>query len=128
MLTGAVSMSATMTALPCTLIQDWQAHLYFDADSRDDAWALRELIASELAGQMVLGRFHERPVGPHPVWSYQLAIATGQLGQVLGWLALNRGTLDVLIHPNSDDEARDHQASALWLGRPHTLNLAGLHD
>lgn len=107
-------------------ISSWHAHVYFDAASRDVAWSLREVINAELTGRVALGRFHERPVGPHPMWSYQLAIAPADFARVVGWLTLNHGTLDVFIHPNTGDELRDHRESALWLGRSHTLNLTAL--
>lgn len=115
-----------MHTLDPTQIDSWHAHVYFDAASRDAAWALREVIATELPGRMTLGRFHERPVGPHPMWSYQLAIAVADFAHVIAWLALNHGALDVFVHPNTDDALRDHRDSALWLGRAHTLNLAAL--
>ena len=115
-----------MTPLAPSLIQSWHAHVYFDADSRDAAWALRELIAVELAAFVELGRFHEKPVGPHPRWSYQLAFPAEHFAPVVGWLALNHGALDVFVHPNTGDELRDHRDSALWLGRSHALNLAML--
>ncbi|HEY4068292.1 MAG TPA: DOPA 4,5-dioxygenase family protein [Burkholderiaceae bacterium] len=111
--------------LPST-IESWHAHVYFDAASRDAAWALRETIDRELAGSMAMGRFHEKPVGPHPMWSFQLAIAVGDFPLVLSWLALNHGALDVFIHPNTGDAVRDHRDAALWLGRSHRLNLAAL--
>ncbi len=107
-------------------IESWHAHVYFDASSRDAAWALRETIAVELGGRMELGRFHEKPVGPHPMWSYQLAIPAAGFSEVVGWLALNHGALDVFVHPNTGDELRDHRDCALWLGKSHTLNLAAL--
>lgn len=107
-------------------IESWHAHVYFDAGSRDAAWALRETIEAELAGRIEMGRFHERPVGPHPMWSYQLAIAADRFAGVIAWLALNHGALDVFVHPNTGDELRDHRDSALWLGNSHTLNLAAL--
>lgn len=112
--------------LPPSLIGSWHAHVYFDAASRDAAWALREVINVQLAGLMEMGRFHEKPVGPHPMWSYQLAIPAPHFAQVAGWLALNHGALDVFMHPNTGDELRDHRDCALWLGRSHTLNLAAL--
>ena len=43
-------------------IKDWHAHVYFDAATRDAAWALRERIEKQF--DIVMGRFHERPVGP----------------------------------------------------------------
>ena len=115
-----------MHALDPARIDSWHAHVYFDAASRDAGWALREAIAAELPGRMTLGRFHERPVGPHPMWSYQLAIAPADFAHVVGWLALNHGALAVFVHPNTDDALRDHRDSALWLGRSHTLNLVAL--
>jgi DOPA 4,5-dioxygenase len=110
---------------PC-IVTSWHAHLYFDATSRAAAWALRETIAAELAGKMELGRFHEKPVGPHPMWSCQLAIPAADFPFVLGWLTLNHGALDIFVHPNTGDGLRDHRDCALWLGRSYTLDLAAL--
>jgi DOPA 4,5-dioxygenase len=115
-----------MNPLQTSLIDSWHAHVYFEASSRDAAWALRETIATELVGWIELGRFHEKPVGPHPMWSYQLAFPAGNFSHVVGWLALNHGALDVFVHPNTGDELRDHRDSALWLGKSHALNLAAL--
>jgi aromatic ring-cleaving dioxygenase len=112
--------------LPPSLIDSWHAHVYFDASSRDIAWALRETIEAELAGQIEMGRFHEKPVGPHPMWSYQLKFPVAAFSPVVGWLALNHGALDVLVHPNTGDPLRDHRDCALWVGRSHPLNLAAL--
>ena len=115
-----------MRPLDPALIVSWHAHVYFDAASRDAAWALRETIEAELAGHLQLGRFHEKPVGPHPMWSYQLAVPAADFPAVLAWLTLNHGALDVFMHPNTDDELRDHRDGALWLGRSHGLNLGAL--
>lgn len=115
-----------MQSLDPSIIGSWHAHVYFEASSRASAWALRETIEAELAGRMEMGRFHEKPVGPHPMWSYQLAFPAASFSHVVGWLALNHGALDVFIHPNTDDELRDHRDSALWLGQSHALNLAAL--
>jgi aromatic ring-cleaving dioxygenase len=109
-------------------ITSWHAHVYFGAGNRDAAWDLRELIATELASCVEIGRFHEKPVGPHPVWTYQLAFDAARFAHVVGWLTLNHGTLDVFIHPNTGDELRDHRDCALWLGRSHVLNLAALAE
>lgn len=45
------------------------------------------------------------------------------IAEVVGWLALNHGTLDVFMHPNTDDELRDHRDCAIWLGRAYPLDL-----
>ena len=117
-----------MKLLNPSLIESWHAHVYFDASSREAALTLRAAIEKQFAGNAELGRFHERPVGPHPMWSYQLAFAPAHFPDVVSWLALNHGVLDVFIHPNTGDELRDHRDCALWLGMSHVLNLAALAD
>lgn len=112
-----------MTPENPALIHDWHAHVYFDAPTRQQAWALRETIEIELAGRMTMGRFHEKPVGPHPMWSYQLGVPVANFAHVIGWLVLNRGALDVFVHPNTGDDLGDHRDRAIWLGHSHMLNL-----
>jgi hypothetical protein len=65
-------------------IKDWHAHVYFDAASRDAAWALRERI--EKSFDIEMGRFHEKPVGPHPMFSYQVAFKNDKLAPLIAWL------------------------------------------
>lgn len=115
-----------MTPLDPSTIAGWHAHVYFDAAQRGAAWNLRQLIATELADPVQLGRFHDAPVGPHPMGSYQLAFAPDRFAHVVSWLALNHGTLDVFVHPETGDALRDHRDCALWIGRSHALNLAAL--
>ena len=107
-----------------TAIASWHAHVYFDQATRDAAWTLREAIEAQFHGRFEMGRFHERPVGPHPMWSYQLAFAPELLAELFAWLALNHGALDVFIHPNTGDALRDHRDCAAWIGRSYPLNLA----
>jgi len=109
-----------------TAIASWHAHVYFDQASRDAAWTLRETIEAQFHGRFEMGRFHERPVGPHPMWSYQLAFGPELLAELFAWLALNHGALDVFIHPNTGDALRDHRDCAAWIGRSYQLNLAAL--
>jgi DOPA 4,5-dioxygenase len=115
-----------MTPLDPSIITGWHAHVYFDAASRDAAWAMRETVQAGLAGRVQIGRFHEKPVGPHPMWSFQVAFDADEFARVVGWLALNHGALDVFVHPNTDDELRDHRDCAIWLGKSYALNLAAL--
>ena len=112
-----------MAYLDVSCIASWHAHVYFDSASSDTAARLRAAVADHFGDRIEMGRFHERPVGPHPRWSYQIAFAPTQFSDVVGWLALNHGELDVFVHPNTDDELRDHRDSALWIGRRHELNL-----
>lgn len=114
-----------MTIQEVSSIESWHAHVYFDAAQRDAAWALREVIEARFAGKLEMGRFHERPVGPHPMWSYQLAFGGQHLAEITGWLSLNHGALDVFMHPNTDDSLRDHRDCAVWFGKSHQLKLEG---
>jgi aromatic ring-cleaving dioxygenase len=114
-------------------ISSWHAHFYFDATSRDAAWQLRQVVETRFAdvltsGKLTLGRFHERPVGPHPMWSFQLGFGSDLLTPMLEWLALHHGTLDVFMHPNTGDALKDHRDSAVWIGRSHELVLKRLMD
>ena len=106
-----------------TSIGSWHAHVYFDAASRDAARAFRESIVERFGERIEMGRFHERPVGPHPMWSYQIAFAPAQLAEILAWLALNHGAFDLFLHPNTGDQLRDHRDCAIWIGRSHVLDL-----
>ena len=112
-----------MPSLVLSAIVSWHAHVYFDAASRDVAWHLRAVVAAQFGERIELGRFHERPVGPHPRWSYQIAFAPAQFAEVVPWLALNHGELDVFVHPNTGHQLRDHRDSAIWIGRSWQLDL-----
>ena len=112
-----------MTDRDTGLISSWHAHVYFDAESRDAAKAFRDIVAAHFGERVSLGRFHERPVGPHPQWSFQIAFAPGQLAEVASWLTLNHGALDVFMHPNTGDQLSDHRDCAVWIGRSYTLDL-----
>jgi len=69
-------------------------------------------------------RVWEQPVGPHPVGMFEVNIFTpAQFGAFVPWLVIHRGPLSVLLHPNTDDELRDHTQRASWLGTPWPLNL-----
>ena len=52
-------------------IKGYHAHIYFDASTIEQARTLCEDAAKLFPLRM--GRVHERPVGPHPDWSCQLA-------------------------------------------------------
>jgi DOPA 4,5-dioxygenase len=107
-------------------IESWHSHVYFDAQTREAAWALRETIMRDFAGCMEMGRFHERPVGPHPMGSYQIAFAPEQFSAIVPWLALNRGALIVFTHPNTGDDLGDHRDRAIWMGATMALDLSVL--
>ncbi len=105
-------------------IRGYHAHVYFDATTLPQARALCEAAAQRF--DLSMGRMHEKPVGPHPDWSCQLAFRPALFGELVPWLALQRGGLVVLIHPITDNELLDHRDRALWLGAVRSLKLEGL--
>ena len=52
-------------------IEGFHAHIYYNPETRPAAERLREAIGAGFAVQ--LGRWHDQPVGPHPVSMYQVA-------------------------------------------------------
>jgi DOPA 4,5-dioxygenase len=102
-------------------IADYHAHVYFDEASKEAAWALREAVTARFEAQM--GRFHERLVGPHPRWSFQIAFKPERFAEIVPWLMLNRGELTVFLHPNTGDDLKDHRDFPVFMGSMPELNL-----
>ena len=46
-----------------------------------------------------------------------------QFGAFVPWLVVNRGPLSALVHPNTDEEERDHTQRAIWMGEKVPLRL-----
>ncbi len=99
----------------------FHAHVYFSEETFEQARDLCEAASDRFA--VTMGRMHKKPVGPHPVWSCQLAFAPDQFGAVIPWLALNRDGLVIFIHPETGDHLADHTRHALWMGQMLPLNL-----
>ncbi|MDM0003848.1 DOPA 4,5-dioxygenase family protein [Variovorax sp. J22G73] len=110
-----------MPRRPENLYPQYHAHIYFAPATLAQARALVERAGREL--MVVVGRVHERLVGPHPHWSCQLAFDAGQFDQVIGWLDANRDGLDVFVHGLTGDDFADHTAHAMWLGEESALDL-----
>lgn len=102
-------------------ITGYHAHVYYDAATKPAAATLREAIEARF--DMTMGSWHDKPVGPHPMWSYQVAFEPELFGEIVPWLALNRGALIVFVHPLTEDIVREHTANAIWLGEQQVLNI-----
>jgi DOPA 4,5-dioxygenase len=107
-----------------TEITGFHAHIYFDTSSREAAARVREGLGDRFEVQ--LGRWHDKPIGPHPKAMYQVAFLPEQFGKVVPWLMLNREGLDILVHPETGDDVGDHTNRALWLGEKLELNIESL--
>ena len=114
----------------------WHSHIYFDADSHPRAEALvaRMQNTFDETASITYGRWHHRPVGPHPDFSIQLEYPHDLFADVMGFLALRRDGLTIFTHPNTGEdtasELRDHRDHAIWMGavRPLKLSLFGGED
>jgi len=103
-------------------IKGYHAHVYFDDTSVEQARALRERVSEEF--DYAVGRFHEKNVGPHPRWSFQIAFKADAFGTLVPWLAVNRKGLTVFVHGLSGDDIYDHTELVLWLGESVELDLS----
>ena len=102
-------------------ISGYHAHVYYNTGSKPAAAELREAIGERF--DVKLGRWHDRPIGPHPRWSYQVAFDPGVFAEIVPWLALNRDDLVVFVHPNTGDDIADHTAHAIWLSEKVELDI-----
>ena len=89
-----------MADLPA--IQDYHAHVYFDADSREPAQALRDKI--EATFDIEMGHWHEKEVGPHPRWSYQVKFGTDLFAELVRGVWARREELTDMIESALVDE------------------------
>jgi aromatic ring-cleaving dioxygenase len=103
-------------------IENFHAHIYFDADELDQAQALARATQDRFG--VAIGHFHQRPVGPHPRGSVQMTVPTGQFGEVATWLAVNRAGLTIFAHASTGDDKRDHSHNVVWFGPSEELNLS----
>ena len=107
-----------------TIIKGYHAHVYFDGNSVEQARTLRERISEEF--DYAVGRFHEKNVGPHPRWSFQVAFKAEAFGTLVPWLAVNRKGLTVFVHGLSGEDIYDHTELVMWLGESVKLDLSAL--
>ena len=85
----------------------WHSHVYFDAVSHPRAEALVAAMQRHFGpkADITYGRWHHRPVGPHPDFSIQLAFPHAMFAAVIKFLALNRDGLTIFTHPNTGETA-----------------------
>ena len=105
-------------------IRSYHAHIYYTPETKPVAERLREAIGGGFTVE--LGRWHDEPVGPHPISMYQVAFPIAEFPRLVPWLMLNRSGLDVLVHPQTEDAYDDHAVHALWRGTKLPLRLDGL--
>ena len=106
-------------------ISGYHIHIYYaEADGPAAARALRDTLAERF--EVELGMWRETAGGPHPTPMFQVNFATPLFSEIVPWLMLNRGGLDVLVHPETGDDVADHGDFALWLGQVLPIDFAAV--
>ncbi|MDB5650923.1 MAG: 4,5-dioxygenase [Hyphomicrobiales bacterium] len=103
-------------------ILGYHAHIYYQLDTRSVAEELRTRM-EELFPAGRYGRWHDKPVGPHPSAMFQVAFDTDLFATMVPWLMLNHGPLTIFVHPETGDDLTDHAEHAVWIGRQQVLKL-----
>jgi aromatic ring-cleaving dioxygenase len=108
-------------------IASYHVHIYYDpVATRATAERLREQIAERFRVQ--LGRWHDKPVGPHPRAMFQISFGTELFASLVPWLMLNRDGLAVFVHPNTSRPRDDHLLHAVWMGEILPLDASPLPE
>jgi aromatic ring-cleaving dioxygenase len=109
-----------------TPITAYHIHIYFDAASETTALETAKKIDALFPGA-VEDAHRVGKIGPHTQNNLGLTITPESFGPIVSWLQMNRKDLNILVHPRTGDEWRDHMDCALWLGKPVDLNMKFLN-
>ena len=101
----------------------WHAHIYFTADDKAVAEALREDFTRN-AAILFVGAMASGPAGPHPVPQYEVHFREGALDAIRAMIVASG--LTALVHPLTDDDLADHTTLGQWIGDPVELDLTTL--
>jgi len=108
----------------------YHAHVYYDDKTKQQAARLRSQVKktfkiTDKSRNYKLGRWHAKPVGPHPRPMFLIWFTAKEFGNVVPWLSVNHRDLSILVHPQLADPVTDHTDHAMWLGKPIRLRLSG---
>ena len=101
----------------------YHAHIYFSADQRPAAEALRDRFRDE-PHILFVGPMRDGPIGPHPMPQYEIHFAEASRPAVIA--AIEATGLLALVHPLTDNDLADHTTLAHWIGTPLDLDLTVL--
>jgi DOPA 4,5-dioxygenase len=102
---------------PSQPIRSFDAHIYFTAQTRASAQAMKEKAARDFGNASVrVGSLVDRKVGPHPLPMFQIQFPKELLSEMILWLMTNRLGLTVLVHQVTGNDLKDHYEGALWMG------------
>lgn len=107
---------------PVNVHKAYHAHVYFDDASKQQAQKLCKDIKQVFT--LKVGRFHEKPVGPHPVGSCQISFGAKDFDEFIEWLEDHRNGLTIFVHGQTGNDLKDHTEYAYWLGDGMELDLS----
>ena len=104
-------------------INSYHVHLYYDGNSKQYAGHIRREMERRFKDRIEIGRWRDlAPQGPHPVSHFQVSFPVTMFDEVVPFLALNRGALKILLHPNTGNGYEDHTKNVMWIGPSIPLN------
>lgn len=107
-------------------IEEYHAHVYYDAVSRGRAAELRTWVEQKFTVR--IGPLRDGPAGPHLFAQYSIAFDPEQFSALVPFLMMNRMGLTLLVHPQSGRPRDDHTLNAMWAGEVLPVNLAVLRE
>ena len=112
---------------PIKDIKSYHVHIYYDGSTKTYAASLRKHLSDLFSSEIEIGRWRDKsPQGPHPVSHYQVAFPAETFNKIVPFLALNRGNLNILLHPNTGDGLEDHTTNVMWIGPSLDLEISAL--
>lgn len=110
--------------LPDNFPREFDAHVYYDATTREEAQKFRDqAIDFWKDSQVFVGFMIDCPVGPHPIPMFEINFPKSLFGEVTLWLLHHHKNLSILVHELTGDDYKDHTDYALWIGRPIELDI-----
>jgi len=101
----------------------YHAHIYYSAEQRPAAAALRDRFAAQ-AAILFVGDMIDRGVGPHPIAQYEIHFLKRSVSDVVAMIEPTG--LGALVHPLTDDDRADHTILGHWIGEPVELDVSVL--
>ena len=134
----AGELGAQLRRLGVPVTGGYDVHAVFEPTARAAAVAVFERFCVVLDSAQIPHHrplIFEEPVGPWPTPMWQVLLPQSDrvhadLQYCIGWLLERRGTLSVMIHPNTQREngrggmLDDHTVHACWLGPAIPLRLS----
>jgi aromatic ring-cleaving dioxygenase len=113
--------------LPIDFRRHFDAHIYYSFTTRSQAEILRNKAVQRFQSQAVfIGPLIDELIGPHPQPMFEINYSKEFYTEMLIWFNEERENLNILIHPVTGDDPKDHFEKALWLGEPQPLDASKL--